>query len=312
MLLYRVLPVFIVIPASLSAILYEGRVPSGSLDPASLDSSADPFLTAVRGSEDASYYTSAVTDAIAPTPLWDVDEETISVMIDNSSVFLPGGSNPQNGFRRTELIAEQDGSATTLYSLMEIGTTAFHFSIMADTDKPLNYDHEYQIVFIEPSDGTHVFGIVLGTPFNTDASDEEAHSIRVLAHDSSILFETTFTESVWHNFAVLVDWSALTLQAYYSVDADDLAEVSDVIPNTGVSSGSAGQGDFHFGVLKVRRPNSRVIRPLINDEQLPLPDPSDPSHQSDVVHYGIQEGTTEGLFYSGVFVEDLEDGLTTS
>lgn len=45
--------------------------------------------------------------------------------------------------------------------------------------------------------------------------------------------------------------------------------------------------------------------------QLPLVDPADtPSEQSDVVHYGIQEGTLEGLLYSGVFVEDAIDGVT--
>ena len=38
--------------------------------------------------------------------------------------------------------------------------------------------------------------------------------------------------------------------------------------------------------------------------QLPLIDPADtPSEQADVVHFGIQEGTKEGLFFSGVFVE---------
>lgn len=48
---------------------------------------------------------------------------------------------------------------------METGTTVFHFSIKADPERPLNYSHEYQIVFIEPSDGTHVFGIQLGQCF---------------------------------------------------------------------------------------------------------------------------------------------------
>jgi hypothetical protein len=45
---------------------------------------------------------------------------------------------------------------------MEMGVSVFHFSIKADLLRPLNYTHEYQIVFIEPSDGTHVFGIQLG------------------------------------------------------------------------------------------------------------------------------------------------------
>jgi hypothetical protein len=40
-------------------------------------------------------------------------------------------------------------------------------------------------------------------------------------------------------------------------------------------------------------------------------DPRDPLEvRGDVVHYGIQEGTVEGLMYSGVFIEDLKDGLS--
>lgn len=35
-----------------------------------------------------------------------------------------------------------------------------------------------------------------------------------------------------------------------------------------------------------------------------------PADQADVVHHGIQEGTTEGLFYSGVFVEQASKGVS--
>lgn len=35
-----------------------------------------------------------------------------------------------------------------------------------------------------------------------------------------------------------------------------------------------------------------------------------PADQGDVVHFGIQEGTTEGLLYSGVFVEDTTHGIS--
>ena len=35
-----------------------------------------------------------------------------------------------------------------------------------------------------------------------------------------------------------------------------------------------------------------------------------PANQGDVVHFGIQEGTTDGLLYSGVFVEDAAHGIS--
>ena len=45
--------------------------------------------------------------------------------------------------------------------------------------------------------------------------------------------------------------------------------------------------------------------------KLPLVNPADPpADQGDVVHFGTQEGTTEGLLYSGVFVEDARHGIS--
>jgi len=91
-------------------------------------------------------------------------EQVLGVKVDNSSVFIPGGNvaNAQYGFRRTDVIAQKDWSPANLIPLMETGTTVFHFSIKVDPKHPLNYKHEYQIVFIEPNDGSHVFGIQLG------------------------------------------------------------------------------------------------------------------------------------------------------
>lgn len=45
---------------------------------------------------------------------------------------------------------------------METSVSVFHFSIMADEKRPLNYNHEYQVVYVEPHDGSHVFDIQLG------------------------------------------------------------------------------------------------------------------------------------------------------
>jgi hypothetical protein len=54
-----------------------------------------------------------------------------------------------------------------------------------------------------------------------------------------------------------------------------------------------------------------VLSVTVWNTQLPLVDPSDtPSEQSDVVHYGIQEGDKEALTYSGVFIESVEDGVS--
>ena len=76
--------------------------------------------------------------------------------------------------------------------------------------------------------------------------------IRIRSHNQSVLFQTSFDQNAWHNFAVLVDSDGLTLQVFYSQDGCQLQAVTDVEDNSSVPKGPTGQGDFHFGVLKVR------------------------------------------------------------
>ncbi|KIM43056.1 glycoside hydrolase family 131 protein, partial [Hebeloma cylindrosporum] len=282
-----------------TSFIYDGRAPL-NYTRANLDASVDPYLTVVKGSENASHYTTLLGASERPTPLWNSGrlpiEQVLAVSIDNSSVFVPGG-NPQNGFRRTDIIAQKDGSPANLLPLMETGVTVFHFSIKADKKRPLNYTHEYQIVFIEPNDGSHVFGIQLGSPFTNPTGElpvQDAHNFKVLDHALNVLFSTPFTSGCWHNFAVQVDWDNRTLAVLFSKGNMPLKPVTKVVPNSSAAAGTAGQGEFHFGVLK-----------------LPLVDPTDtPQNQGDVAHHGIQEGTTEGLLYSGIFVEGVQNGIS--
>ncbi|KAI8986158.1 hypothetical protein BD414DRAFT_416543 [Trametes punicea] len=296
-----------------TSVIWDGRAPF-NLTNADLETSTGPYLTlpsqlqhnhsVVKGAENATHYTHLLGRSKLPTPLWDDGrlpiiprEQVISVTIDNSSVFVPGGGPPQYGFRRTDLIAAVDGEHTELITRLEQNTTIFHFSIQKDELRPLNYSHEYQIVFIEPNDGSHVFGIQLGSPF-TDPTGPlpapNAHSFKVLDHALNVLFSTPFTPNAWHNFAIEVNWNNRTLAVWYSLDAELLRLVKATTPNPTAAAGPDGQGDFHIALLK-----------------LPIVNPADsPTDQSDVVHHGIQEGTTEGLFYSGVFVEDAAQGIS--
>ncbi|KAH9932748.1 uncharacterized protein BXZ73DRAFT_46636 [Epithele typhae] len=285
--------------AAATGVIWDGRAPL-NLTAADLDSSTGPFLTVVKGSEAASHYSQLLGDTLAPTALWNPygpSEQALAVSIDNSSIFVPGSGGPQNGFRRTDIIAAVDGQHDALLTQMETGVTVFHFSVMQDAARPLNYSHEYQIVFIEPNDGTHVFDLQLGSPFTNPTGAvpvADAHSFKLRDHARDVLFETGFSAGAWHNFAVEVDWSARTLAAFYSQDGAALAQVVPPTGNPTASAGTAGQGDFHFTVLK-----------------LPLVNPADSSaDQNDVVHFGIQEGTTEGLIYSGVFVEGSAGGIS--
>ncbi|KAF5319950.1 hypothetical protein D9611_011074 [Ephemerocybe angulata] len=294
----------------LGKIIWDGRAPL-SFSALQLDASADPYLTAVKGSKAASLYTHLMGNDVTATPLWldrihpdrpfpaVATEQTLRVFIGNTSIFVPGQGTgtPQTGFRRTELIAQRNGSASLLKPDICSGKKAFHFSLLQETMKPLDLLHEYQVVFVEPGDGSHVFGVQLGSPFTNPTGplpSKDAGHIKVLAHDLRVLYKTPFRDDTWHNFAVVVDWDQSTLQVFYSRNEDELRSVTKVVKNLSVPSGEKEMGDFHFGVLKL---------PLVNAN-----DPVD--IRGDVVHHGIQEGTVEGLMFSGVFVEDLKNGLS--
>jgi hypothetical protein len=108
-----------------------------------------------------------------------------------------------------------------------------------------------------------------------------------------------------------LDWDARTLGVFASKGVSPLKKVSKLVSNNSTQLGAAGQGDFHFGVLKVLQLNASLRTTQPSLFQLPLAHPNDTvAQQGDVVHRGIQEGTLEGLYYSGVFVESASGGVS--
>ena len=94
----------------------------------------------------------------------------------------------------------------------------------------------------------------VGSPFTNPTGTlpaPDAHSFKVLDHALNVLFSTPFTSHVWHNFAIEVDWTARTLAVLYSQGPGLLQRVTRTVENPTVPAGADGQGDFHFGVLKV-------------------------------------------------------------
>ncbi|KAG9038331.1 hypothetical protein FRB95_001743 [Tulasnella sp. JGI-2019a] len=302
---FQVSFLFYLVSASLATpILYDGRAPLNYIE-ADINIPLTPYTYVVRGSGNASDYVE-FERSLPPTLLWygklpgfpplpEFTEQTVHIKIDNSSVFVPGGNpaNAQYGFRRTEVIAQ--GNRT----LEEIDTTVFHFSIAKDDFFPLNVDHEYQIIFIEPNDGTHVFQVRYGSnfaaPTQSHLPTSNARNLEVTDHALNVIYSVPFNSLTWYNFAVQVDWTNRTLGVLASQNGNVLKKVTPkVVPNLSSTAGPDGQGDFHFGMVK-----------------LPLADPKDSAaEQADVVHYGIQEGKTEGLYFSGVFVESPAKGIS--
>ena len=94
----------------------------------------------------------------------------------------------------------------------------------------------------------------LGSPFTIPTGNlpaQDAGNFKVLDHALNVLFSAPFSPGNWHNFAVQVDWDNRTLAVLYSKDCARLKPVTKVVDNLSAANGTAGQGEFHFGILKV-------------------------------------------------------------
>ncbi|KAI0537547.1 hypothetical protein GGR58DRAFT_471466 [Xylaria digitata] len=280
---YRSLVFFLAIPSALVAsqqcdLQFDGRVPS--------DFSAATFNTDNGVFNPNNVFGkgldlgSIVQLQGSLSSLFDVDTIPVGVTISDDSIFAPSADNVQTGFRRAELlIASNDGTDAST-----TGVKTLHFSAMKDANRPLNLSHEYQLVFLESNDfSTNQFVLKTGTILGENTADPDTLQLfgNVNANPVQTLFSTPFTEDVFHNFAVTLDFDALTTQVFYSQGTDVLVAQTEALAND-----VSGQGQFHFGVLK---------KGLNGGD--------------DIVKNGEQEdGIDEGIIFGGIFEEDSSGG----
>lgn len=114
----------------------------------------------------------------------------------------------QLGFRRAELLpASNNGTDPSTQ-----GVKSLHFSLMKDAARPLNLSHEYQLVFVESNDfSTNQFVLKTGTMLDTATQggvDPDSLILFGNVKQSQQLFSTPFTEGVFHNFGLTLDFNA--------------------------------------------------------------------------------------------------------
>lgn len=261
--------------ASQSAIQFDGRVPAGT-QLSAFDSENGLFNPDNVFGKNLTFSQLLQLPDVAPS-LFDVGTVPLEVTVSDESIFAPSADNVQLGFRRAELLpASNNGTdASTL------GVKSLHFSLMKDAARPLNLSHEYQLVFVESSDfSTNQFVLKTGTLLDTATQggvDPDSLILFGNVKQSQILFNTAFTEGVFHNFGLTLDFDANTTQVFYSTGNDPLAQVTEPLPND-----ISGQGQYHFGVLKKGVNGGDDIT---KDGQQPA-------------------GIDEGIIYGGIFQED--------
>ncbi|PMD53331.1 glycoside hydrolase family 131 protein [Hyaloscypha bicolor E] len=255
---------------------FDGRVPVGST-PASFDVNTSPFGTKNVFGQNLTWSKIIVLPNITRSLFDGTANIPLEVTLSDASIFAPSATNIQTGFRRAELNpASNNGTDPST-----LGVKTLHFSVRKDNARPLNISHEYQLVFLEDAKfTTNQFVLKTGTIAGQPAGQNPDLLVlqgNVNAPVIENLFNVSFTANVWHNFALTLNFTANTVQTFYSQNAAALASVTGVVSND-----LSGQGQFHFGALKK---GTGV-------------------NLTDVTKQGFQEsGINEGVIYGGIFEE---------
>lgn len=263
-------------------VVFDGRVPNSATG-ASFDNGDLPY--------DPSYvlganltWTDVVRFPRGSRSLFDNSStKAVEVTIDDRSIFTPSPDNRQVGFRRAELLPKPLNATDSV-----TGIKTLHWSLKTDHSRPLNYSHEYQLVWLENQDySANQFTIGTGTPYGSNnTSPREAKTLFLLGtSDSSpqqTLWKTPFTDGVWHNFGLVLDYNRNQIEVFHSKGNAELTRKTKFIAND-----LSNLGQYHFGVLK-----KPVGPPGI-----------------DITKKGYQSSKIkEGIVYGGIFEEDSANG----
>ncbi|KAF0320032.1 hypothetical protein GQ607_012800 [Colletotrichum asianum] len=264
-------------------IQFGGRVPT-NFTPTDFDTSASPFNNGFVFGKGLKA-SDVVTIPTGLNSLFDANfSKPIEVNIDDRSIFAPTETNVQTGFRRAEMLPMSNNGTDPSTA----GIKTVHWSMMKDPKKPLNLTHEYQMVFLESSIfSSNQYALKYGDLIGIHPADPD---VLVLFGNSNTkpfqpeLFRTKFTDGVFHNFALTLDFTKNMTQIYYSQGSAPL-----VAQGKPVENDISGQGQFHFGVLKKS----------INGT-------------GDTTKTGFHEsGINEGIIFGGIFEEDSADGCVS-
>lgn len=263
-------------------VVFDGRVPQFAVGSSFVDGELPYDPSYVLGANLT--WAGVLKFPKTPQSLFDnSSSKAVEVTIDDHSIFTPSPDNRQTGFRRAEPLPKPANATDSV-----TGIKTLHFSLKTDQSRPLNYSHEYQLVWLESQDYfANQFTIGTGTPYgSTTTSHKDARSLFLLGTSASspqqTLWKTPFTEGVWHNFGLVLDYNANQIEVFYSKGNAPLSRKTKFLAND-----LSNQGQYHIGVLKK---------------------PTGPPG-IDITREGFQEaGIREGLTYGGIFEEDSAGG----
>lgn len=138
-----------------------------------------------------------------------IHSKALEVTINDASIFLPGGSSRQVGFRRAGLLMGNGSDATN------VGVKTFHWSVKQDLDAKMNLTHEYMNVWHEANDyASNQFSLNTGIMLEQDkpigsnvtTTGLDRRLWKILDRKNNVVWTTRIEWDDWQNFAVTVNY----------------------------------------------------------------------------------------------------------
>jgi hypothetical protein len=190
-------------------IALDGRVPSNATLK-TFDTTSSPFSPTYTKGQNLTWSQIIKLPEIRASKFdLSVHSKALEVTINDASIFLPGGSSRQVGFRRAGLLMGNGSDATN------VGVKTFHWSVKQDLNAKMNLTHEYMNVWHEANDyASNQFsfntGIMLEqdkpTDSNVTTTGLDRRLWKILDRKNNVLWTTRIEWDDWQNFAVTVDY----------------------------------------------------------------------------------------------------------
>ncbi|KAI9149076.1 hypothetical protein HJFPF1_11123 [Paramyrothecium foliicola] len=211
----------------------------------------------------------------------------IGLSLSDKSVFRSGSEGIETALRRAELIV--NGKDNTVS-----GHKTWHISLRTDPSRPLNYTHEYILVFHEAQDFQADFWSIKAGDFLESTNQVSRQILRVEGYKwdkpVKIFFETPLLDDVWHNFGIDLDFENNTISVLYSTNDDFLKVVVPPTFNNISGASPTTLGETHFGLQK-RPVGANLDNFLFNGSQ--------------------PWNISEAFFFGGIFQDDTISGCVT-
>ncbi|KAF2177233.1 glycoside hydrolase family 131 protein [Zopfia rhizophila CBS 207.26] len=147
------------------------------------------------------------------------------------------GQSAETALRRTELLVNNK-------PLTVSGKKTWFTSLRTSSSNPLNYNHEHLLVFHEAQDfQADFYSLKTGKPMEDIGPWKEEGK-------SKTFFLTPFTEDIWHNFGIYLNYDDNEMQVLYSTADNPLRVATPMLPNNLSGKAPTTLGETHFGLQK--------------------------------------------------------------